>query len=439
MASFTHHPLRDQLDREMHARPHAVITAPAQVTRIAAITGEEAGAEDREHIRDLCTAFKVSPPPSDATEFEADCGPFRIAWERHTEFSTYTLIKEGGFATPFKEPASLQVPADWLAGIPGEVTTACHIAIEAKARAQRKVADLSGLFDHNAIVGGHVVGGRALLCSDYRQHTDGFLRFLLTAVDLSPDALGRVVQRLCEMETYRMTALLSLPLARAARPDIAALEQQLSVILQELAVAAGTPDEQALLKRMSAVAAETERISASLNYRFNASRAYQEIVRQRARGLRLERVAGLQPLTDYVLSRFEPAMETCENLMRRIETLSGRISRASDLLRTRVDVAVEAQNQDLLQSMNRRARLQLRLQQTVEGLSIVAISYYLVGLIQYLLKGAKAAGYMPFDVATVTALLLVPVVLLIWFLSSRIRHRIAQAHRKDKPEDSASG
>src|SRR3546814_8262212 len=84
--------------------------------------------------------------------------------------------------------------------------------------------------------------------------------------------------------------------------------------------------------------------------------------------------------------RLAPAMRTCESAAGRLETLASRVGRASNLLRTRVDIELEAQNRDVLMSMNRRARLQLRLQETVEGLSVVAISYYVVGLVGYAAK-----------------------------------------------------
>lgn len=72
--------------------------------------------------------------------------------------------------------------------------------------------------------------------------------------------------------------------------------------------------------------------------------------------------------------------------------LSERIDHASQLLRTRVGVAGEQQNQALLASMDRRAKLQLRLQQTVEGLSVAAVTYCIVGLGGYLAKAAKTLG-----------------------------------------------
>ncbi len=426
MSSFKEHPLRAALTAEMHARPHAPLQAPAEVSHIVAITGEETAEKDIEHLRKLCQAFKVSPPASDASQFDADLGPFRVKWERHTEFSTYTLMTEKPFDRPFKEAPATRAPADWLAAIPGEVVTALHIACESRDMPVRDAVDVAAAFDNNDVVGGHVIEGRGFIWTDYRVHADGFMRVLIRELDLSPSSLGRLLRRAAELETYRMMAMLSLPLARDARPEIATLEQQLSGILQELAGSGSTSDERELLARLSSVAAETERISASLNYRFSASRAYQELVRQRAAALRLERQPGLQPMTEYLYARFDPAMETRDNLARRIETLSRRVARASDLLRTRVDVALEAQNRDLLESMNRRAHMQLRLQQTVEGLSVVAISYYALGLVGYLLKGLKTAHLLPIPTDEALAIAILPVVGLVWWAVHAVRKTIVK-------------
>lgn len=423
---FKEHPLRAALTAEMNARPHAVIPAPAQISHIAVVTGEEAVDADLAHLAKLCQAFKVSAPSETASQFDADFGPFRLKWERHTEYAAYTLITTGGFDQPFKGTPITEVPEDWLRDMPGQVLTAMHVTIESQEMSLREGSNLSGLFDNNIVVGGSAIDGRAMLWTDYQTHSDGFLRFLIRDAGISPESLGRLVKRLCEMETYRAMAMLALPPARDSRPKIASLEQDLSDILQTLAFSDGTDDEQRLLELLSKVAAETERISASLNYRFSASRAYQELVVQRAESLRIERIPGLQPITEYVMTRFAPAMETRDNLTRRIETLSRRVARASDLLRTRVDVALEAQNRDLLESMDRRAKLQLRLQQTVEGLSVVAISYYLMGLLGYVVKGLSYAGALPIDPNIALMALLVPVIGLVWWGVHHIRERIVK-------------
>jgi uncharacterized membrane-anchored protein len=115
-------------------------------------------------------------------------------------------------------------------------------------------------------------------------------------------------------------------------------------------------------------------------------------------------------------------MRTCVTTEERQSNLSEKLARAANLLRTRVDVELERQNRDLLRSMNERTRLQLRLQATVEGLSVAAISYYVVGLFGYLIKGAHEKG-APVDVSLATALFVPVAVLAIWWVVRRVRRR----------------
>ena len=57
-----------------------------------------------------------------------------------------------------------------------------------------------------------------------------------------------------------------------------------------------------------------------------------------------------------------------------------------------MEIGLQSQNRDLLHGVNERARAQLRLQHTVEGLSVAAIGYYVASLIHHVLEGAHAAG-----------------------------------------------
>src|SRR5690606_7275024 len=209
---------------------------------------------------------------------------------------------------------------------------------------------------------------------------------------LRPRQAGRLVQRLLEVETYRTLALLAFPMARRHVADLSRLGDELTSITQELTRAAGAGDEQALLDRLTAVSAEIERLSAETSYRFGAARAYYALVLKRIAELREERIEGLQTISEFMDRRLTPAMRTCEAVAERLDGLANRVARAGQLLRTRVDILLEAQNRDLLRSMDRRARLQLMLQETVEGLSVAAITYYGVGLVAYLAKGHAAAG-----------------------------------------------
>jgi len=443
---FTEHPLRQALEMEAHARPPVAITAPGRISHLAAASGEGRGGEELEHLNRLCSHFKATPPGRDATQADIDLGPFRLKWERHTEFATYTFICEGAFQAPFKEPVIADVPEDWLAELPGEIVHAFHFAIEAGDGEARSLDAIAALFDNNAVLAGDVSDGNATMWTDFRLHTDRFGRVLsdgnatmwtdfrlhtdrfgrvlIRTNDLGAEATGRLVQRIAEMETYRAMAMLAFPMARDARGPIARSEEELASIIAGLADVEGTDAERRTLSDLSRLAAEAEKVASGVAYRFAAARAYHAIVKNRMESLRESRIVGYQRITAFVANRLEPAMETCENLARRLEVLAERISRASDLLRTRVDVALEAQNRDLLASMDRRARLQLRLQETVEGLPVVAISYYLLSLVSYLAKGAKAAVLSAVDPFIVTAIAFLPVVGLVWYGVRRVRRAI---------------
>jgi uncharacterized membrane-anchored protein len=267
---------------------------------------------------------------------------------------------------------------------------------------------------------------------DFALHEDGFGRVLVRDRHLRPRQAGRLVQRLLEIETYRTLALLALPAARRYGGELTRVGESLTEITARMTEIEGLPDEQNLLRELTTLSAEVEGIAAATTYRFGAARAYYMLVCRRVQELREERLEGLQTIDEFLERRLAPAMRTCEAVTDRLETLSQRIARAGELLRTRVDVAVEAQNSNVLLSMNRRAKMQLRLQQTVEGLSVAAISYYLVGLIGYAAKAAKTAGF-PVDPEIAAGVAIPFVVVLVGLALWRLRRQVAH-DAKSGPE-----
>lgn len=239
--------------------------------------------------------------------------------------------------------------------------------------------------------------------------------------------VGRLIKRLLEIETYRMLAMLPLPITRKIIPQLARADQRLAEITTNSVGASCIEDEQRLLYELTKLAAETERISEQTSHRFNASRAYYDIVRLRIVELREERIEGLQMLQEFMIQRLSSAMGTCELVNSKLETLSTRLERATALLRTRVDLSMEAQIRDLLKSMDQRAHLQLRLQETVEGLSVVVLSYYLLSILGYGFKAFKAAGH-DINVELLTGLA-IPIVIFIVFYGVRsLRNVIKKSH-----------
>ncbi|HYD31410.1 MAG TPA: DUF3422 domain-containing protein [Azospirillaceae bacterium] len=399
------HPLRLSLTNEVHARPPEALTAPIRASLIAMLSGETAAEADRAHLEALCIRAGAAAPTPGGTHHSVDLGTCRLKWERHTEFSTYTIFRAGGFTDPFAEPALAALPPDWLKGVAGELLVGVHIALLPVEAPLPNAQTLVGIFGSDAYVGARLTGGAATVWTDFRIHGDGFSRILVADQGMSERQAGRVAQRLLEIETYRMMALLALPMARSVLPKMAALESQLAELTDRATRLKGLEDEKIMLDELNGLAAQTERVAAETGFRFAAARAYYDLVQGRVQELREQRIEGLPTLGEFMERRLAPAMKTCATAESRRAALSERVARATTLLRTRVDIAVEAQNADLLRSMDRRADLQLRLQETVEGLSVVAISYYLIGLIGYAAKGLKAAG-VPLnpDVAVVVAI-----------------------------------
>ena len=396
------HPLRLALNEEMHARPPEALLAPLRLTFLALVSDPSMRAQEWEHVSALARRYGVAPPPAGAAHFSADLGAFRLKWERHSEFTRYKFIVAGAGSGPFDEPALRSVPTDWLAELPGQVMVATHAALLPASVLAPDFDSLSTRhFDGNVLVGAGIAGGAGTAFTDVRLH-DGYGRLLVLNRDMTERQAGRMMQRLLEIDTYRLMALLALPVAQSLSPWLNQAERELAEVTNALA-AASEADEPALLDRLTRLEAQIESREAENHFRFTAAAAYHDLVQRRIEELREVRIQGLQNFEEFTERRLAPAMATCRSVAARLESLSQRVARATQLLSTRVDVSRERQNQQVLVSMNRRAEAQLRLQQTVEGLSVAAITYYIVGLVGYAAKGLSSAG-VPLNVEAVTAL-----------------------------------
>ncbi|MFO0292872.1 MAG: DUF3422 family protein [Rhodospirillales bacterium] len=420
------HALRMALVNEVHARPFLGLSPPERATHLAMTSGEGGAAADRAHLVALCERHGAPHPPAGANHHVVDLGGLVLKWERHGEFCAWTFLRAGGFDAPFADMPLDAVPADWLHAIPGQRLVAAHLAVLGRAAPPPDAETLARWLQADFLAGSVVAGGAASVWTDFRVHADGFGRIVVHDRGLAPRQGGRMVQRLLEIETYRMMALLALPLAREIAPRIGRADQELLRVMDAMTAASGIAEQRRLLDRLTELSSGIERDTAASDYRFGAARAYGELVDQRIAELREQRIEGLQTYREFMDRRFVPALRTCRTAEARLAQMSRRLTRAGALLRTRVEIAVEAQNQEVLASMDRRAQMQLRLQETVEGLSVAAITYYLVGLSGYALNALGAAGlHLDKDVATGVA---IPVsALLVWFGLRYLRRRLARA------------
>lgn len=386
------HPQRVVLADEVHARPPEPLETPSRATYVAVLVGADERAAEATHVAGLCERFGVAPPAPAASQYSARLGALTFKWERHGEFTGYTFVLAGRSATPYSEPPTTALPDGWLAAVPGRTIVAAHGKLVPEPPGGIDAAFLAAHFGLYVAVGADIGDGAGAAYTDFRIHADGCSRFLVIDRGFTPRQAGRTMQRLFEIEVYRMMALLALPIAREQSLRATAIEDELATLTTAIAADADASHDERLLHSVTRLAADVERALAATQFRFGARKAYHDLVDTRIAELRERRIAGLQTIGEFMARRFTPAMATCATVDQRLHQLSERVAQASGLLSTRVDIARERQNQNLLASMDRRARLQLRLQQTVEGLSVAAIVYYAAGLVGYAGKALKARG-----------------------------------------------
>lgn len=426
----TSHPQRVALHNEIHARPPEAMAAPLAISHLV-MFGDAAQREaSREHLAALLRDHHLPGPDVHATHLRMDLGAFRVRWELHTEFVTWSFSRAfdaAGFGDHEPAAALASVPQQWLAALPGQFLAGLHLwAVPPRA------AGSDFLFRHvlheEGLVASRVADGQCEVYTDFALHADGFSRMVvlvggaMAQPALSPRRLGRLVQRLLEIDTYRMTALLGLPAAREAAAALASAERELAALADAIRVA-GPQEEPKLLDRLTKLAGQVESQYAATHSRFSASAAYFQLVQRRIAELGEARLPGLQTIAEFIERRLSPARATCEWATRRQDALSQRVSRISNLLRTRVEIEQQHSSQALLAAMNRRQGLQLKLQATVEGLSVAAITYYIVGLVSYLAKGAQEIGW-PWSAERSAALAIPVVAFAVWWSLRRLHNRV---------------
>jgi len=413
------HALRAAVLGEVHARPFTPISTPRRILHFAFETSGDAARADRAALADFCARRGLEPLKDGAKHHRLALSGAVLRWEQHSEFATYTWELPSQGTTPFHpSAASLAAPMASLRQ-PGPLLVALDLHL---MRDGETTVTAEQLFDRASLAVAENSEGDALFATDFQVDASGFVRILVIDRGLGPERAGALVQRIVELETYRTLALLGLPEAQRLAPSINRIEKRLAEVTEEMRSTEHLIDNHRLLDELTALAAELEAGAAASLFRFGASRAYNEIVQLRLQAIGDRRVENFPTWSSFLTRRMQPAMRTCATTEERQATLSEKLARAANLLRTRVDVELERQNRDLLKSMNARTRLQLRLQTTVEGLSVAAVSYYVVGLFGYLIKGAHDEG-LPVDISLATALFVPVAVAAIWWIVRRIRRR----------------
>ncbi|MBO9408567.1 DUF3422 domain-containing protein [Shimia sp. R9_1] len=418
-------PLRYKLANELHARPFPTLDVPCRAVfvawRIAPDHLGTGGEAARAHLIDLLDRFGVAHPNPEATHFTCQIGRDTLKWEQHAEFVTYTVFLPQLSARAF-DPVDFDVfPTDWLAAAPGQRVTSAMIRVAPMSDEAEINTQIDSWFLQEAVAMNYVLDGSCVVATDFRIAANGHqCMAVFVAPDTGARRVGRVVQRLCEIETYKCMSMLGYFRVKAISGELGALEADAGRLMGRLRSEEG--DAAATLQSLLGLSGDLERLIADTSFRFGATGAYETIVFQRIDVLREERFQGRQTFREFMTRRYDPAMRTVKHSQSRLQSLAERVGRAAQLLRTKVEVARSAENQALLASMDRRADLALRLQETVEGLSVVAISYYAVSLAGYVVY--PLAGPLGLSKGMMTAMLTPVVVALVWWMVRRIKARM---------------
>jgi uncharacterized membrane-anchored protein len=420
------HPQRFAIVNELHARPFPALEVPSTAVYLAIKQPEDAANRDRSrdmsHLLDLIARNGGAQPQPDATHFFGEMGRYHLKWESHTEFVTYSAFGKGVSARPFDPAEAIVFPEDWLTAAPGKRLCSVLIRVEPMPEDENEaLAKLEDWFVGESLAVSKVVDGAAIVAGDFRIDPAGHMRFaVFVRPGTSERRIGRIVQRLCEVETYRAMSMLGLVRVRHLTARLNALDPRLSDLVTALDGTDRSPET--MLHDLLAISAELESLSVKYTFRFGATAAYEAIVNQRIEVMRETRINGRQTFAEFMMRRYDPAMRTVKSAEGRLNRMAERATRAAELLRTRVDVDRSAQNQKLLESMDRRADVQLRLQRTVEGLSTVAISYYAINLASYAIYPVTEALNISKGMGTA---ILTPVVLIaVWLMVRRIRDHL---------------
>ena len=425
--------LRVALHNEVHARPVARVRLPALIFYVAVLNEGVTRLQECEHLRRLPGQSSLSPDALAGNFLRLRFEGFSVKWERHTEFTRYSVVQPLpdtallGTSDPALSSAFV-LPPEWLQSIPGATIAAIQLVMLNGDLSDESalMAQAQTWFGGRSVMASKMGNGHSWAVTEFRIGADGFERLLVIAPPgTTQTRMGRISQRLLEFETYRLMALRGLPVAKQLTGMLSNAELTLADITAQLENKQHS--DQQLLDTLVSLAARVERVTAESSYRFSATRAYDVLVAQRIKELREKPIPGTQTMGEFMQHRLSPAIATVAATAQRLASLSERVARTSALLRTRVDIASELQNQQLLEKLTRGQEVQLRLQTTVEALSIAAVSYYVISLLLYGVKGLKAAG-VPVNPEIAVGAAIPLVLWVVWCITRRIHTTVYQTH-----------
>jgi len=416
---------RHTLYGEFHRRYPITLSPGDCVTHIVLHKPDGSLEANLEDLKRLCVDADIETPKSDVFQYFKSTTSLAINWEHHNEFVSYTFYARSPHRKSFIQINPMTQFTNWGASLSGELLTAVHVEVIKCSKKENLHKPPKSVFTNSPVAGGSVCDGHAMLWSDFHIYEDGFSKIAVMDNGLGPHRSGRLVQRLLDVETYRILAMLGFEYAERIKSEVTKLEFALSSLKETQEKSTSEDVDKTRLYKLLDLSAQTDDLQTKATPRKEATRAYTRLVYQRFEELNEERIQGAQRLSNFLRRRFLPSMDSSETTYERLAALTFRIQREAALLRARLDVSQQELNTQALLAMDRRMQLQLKLQQTVEALSIVAISYYAIGIFTVFAKAVPLSHQYIFAIH-LTAWSAPFIILAVYICLRRARQKIAE-------------
>lgn len=409
---WTEHDDRWLIHAETHARPVPPVAGPATIRRVAFMSADR-GRDLALLQRQMAELAKISNrDPGAARQLEFARDGHTVIWEMHNEFATLTWKSTLGETHIWPEGIGLELHRGMALVSATRIDVVDDDSIDAARLAQMAENSLC----HSAIY-----AGQARIATDFVPDADRFVSFVVAARRCGAQRRGVIVRRLLEIETYRCFVLLGLPVARQVGGSVQGYEQNLAAIMSAIGEGSTPAAHQTSLEALHTLSVEVGQTVEATSFRFAATQAYGQIIAERLARLGETPIGESTTIQRYLDNRVQPALATCRAMEKRLRELGTKVQRSIELLDATITVSIQTQNQEVLDTILSTAQSQYRLQETVEGLSIIAISYYALGILGYFAEGLH--GLLPVD-KPVLLTILAPVVILVVFFGIRRLRRI---------------
>ena len=404
-------PGTEALLRTLHERPQLPLgkwlQAPAHVHYKAFRMSDPPTQRpaSRSEFQSLLGHFKI---PAETTELRGNFGygvkeaengdRLIVIWQAHTEYYNYQLWHVPSQANGAVTFGSLTFP-DYTFSVEPLGSVVCRLDILLTTGMLPPRTELRGLMPGPVLYGSRIFTEQTGLVTSFTPDEQGRERYWVSVGPSQGDSsrLKDIVDAIVRIETYYHLLLMQKPLSSAAIDQVYKFEQvhlqQREIITSHIAHA----DPQTLQRWLNTLTQDllkTNRMAGKLHFELSASLPYDRIVHSTLASLAEKSLESYRPISDYVLSGITGVSEGYQQLLKRIDTLRNGFEGIISIIRTRVDLIVEAQNLALLQSVDKTTKSQVLLQHTVEGLSVIVIAYYLAGLSGYVFKGLQEMGWL---------------------------------------------